>query len=188
MKRRLFTFASALSLLVCLATLIVWSSSFFAFAPFGQYWTTSWDGNSGGYVGHGWIALKGSIHLLRNDCIVQPAPTSNGVNYHHSGIDPVPEFQPDRTKLGFAYVSRVSGWRERGTNRRVTRTTQQLSFPAWLPAFLTAILPIRWLATPIRQRRLRKRGFCPSCGYDLRASTDRCPECGIAPSKLGRGG
>lgn len=44
MGRRLFAYASALSLLLCLATLIGWSSSFFAFAPFGQYWTTSWDG------------------------------------------------------------------------------------------------------------------------------------------------
>ena len=100
MRRCLFTYASAVSLLLCLASLIVWSSSFFAFAPFGQYWTTSWDGNGSGYLGRGWIAVDGSIHLLRNDRIMHPAPTSNGIHYHHSGIDPVPEVQPARTKLG----------------------------------------------------------------------------------------
>ncbi|HEY2587266.1 MAG TPA: hypothetical protein VGI81_16085 [Tepidisphaeraceae bacterium] len=46
--------------------------------------------------------------------------------------------------------------------------------------FWTALLPLLWLALDIK-RRVRaadKSGLCSCCGYDLRASKDRCPECG----------
>lgn len=66
----------------------------------------------------------------------------------------------------------------------------QLVFPAWMAAIATAMLPAFWIALMLRRRRgaqRMRRGLCSRCGYDLRASTDRCPECGtLAPKNPSR--
>jgi hypothetical protein len=53
-----------------------------------------------------------------------------------------------------------------------------LAIPHWLLIPITFWPILTWAARKNRQRRRRKTGCCLNCGYDLRDSKDRCPECG----------
>jgi hypothetical protein len=54
--------------------------------------------------------------------------------------------------------------------------------PYWLPMACSAVLPALWLVLRRRAGRRRTAGRCLACGYDLRATPERCPECGAVPS------
>jgi hypothetical protein len=58
---------------------------------------------------------------------------------------------------------------------------QGVILPYWFVAvlfgFLSPVLILKW-----RMHRRILAGCCSRCGYDLRATPDRCPECGTAPT------
>jgi hypothetical protein len=52
--------------------------------------------------------------------------------------------------------------------------------PYWSFLCAAAVLPAAWLVRRAQNARRARRGRCAVCGYDLRASPERCPECGRA--------
>jgi hypothetical protein len=65
---------------------------------------------------------------------------------------------------------------------RITRGTCVVFVPIWLAMLLVGAVPFA--------RRLRRRravGVCSRCGYDLRATPGRCPECGEAAPRASAG-
>jgi hypothetical protein len=59
------------------------------------------------------------------------------------------------------------------------RPTGEVVVPYVLLVFAALVLPFaRFVSRERRRNRRRRLGLCLRCGYDLRASAGRCPECG----------
>jgi hypothetical protein len=91
----------------------------------------------------------------------------------------------------------TSGWWwpiETGTDRRDepdrSYAERRVSVRYWFLAVVLGAWPLATLTGPIRRRvrgwRRRRRGCCARCGYDLRGTRERCPECGAAAAQDAR--
>ena len=69
---------------------------------------------------------------------------------------------------------------ENANRMRVT----EVVLPFWSLAIAAAALPLGLMSRKFmqhaRKRRRRSEGLCTSCGYDVRASPQCCPECGAS--------
>jgi hypothetical protein len=177
-KRRLVTLAAGASLLLCIATVALWVRSYHT------HDAICWAKSGGQYrcLDSAW----GSIIYLRDE----PCPYDLPITWASSGVpqgqtevstvlasDGREWIKPDYNEDGS--LRSAGPWFFAGPARR------RVQIPYAFVALCSVALPLGiagsyvWCAQ--RARSLRRTGHCPTCGYDLRATPDRCPECGAAP-------
>jgi hypothetical protein len=159
-KRRLFNLAAVLSLLLCIATLALWVRSYCRL-------------DTAYYIFDSppsllFLSLRGRVEVV---LFRAPGPDSSyplGFWHESDAERDFVLFAEHRAVFGFALVT--SG------------ESAVVSVPHWFLAPLFAILPALHLRSTLRSRRRNRAGHCPRCGYDLRATPERCPECGAVPA------
>jgi hypothetical protein len=164
-RRRLVASLTILSLLLCLATLALWVRSYSHFEelarrnPHSRLQAVAIRSNAGELIFFQ-RPVTGDTEGWIWQYFTYPSPATLDFSNDPGLI----------TFVGCGYVwSAVFRYRI-------------IFFPHWFLALLFAILPAFRLLSILRTRRLNRLGICPRCGYDLRATPDRCPECGHVPN------
>jgi hypothetical protein len=83
--------------------------------------------------------------------------------------------------VGFSY-HRWNMTAGRGPQAPVLGTFAEVRIALGWPLLISLALFSLCVMLLVRQRRRALDGRCRKCGYDLRATPDRCPECGLAPA------
>jgi len=187
LARHLFTLCSAAALLLCVAACAMWVRSYAAED------TLHWGWDEGKRYHH-FIEVgyaMGQFGVFAYRPLHAPADPAElkfeHLHYsHHSMMETgIPKPSEPWKAAGFLFWSGETS-ASRGT---------AIFWPCRFAVLATAMPPVGWCVARFKQRARRKRirrGLCPSCGYDLRATPDRCPECGtraaaaVAPAWLTR--
>lgn len=191
-KRRLFNLLAGVSLLLCMAMVGLWVRSYWpshrlVFRVRGPRPPNGWAV---------WAELKSHRGILSVSTIEQepahPPESSWTVDdfdgsdgywpHWRSGVDNDYDFSSSDNlceRLGFAHVSETVG-----LSIPLMFDEEHWTFPHWAAVCGAGLAPAIWAVARWRRRRTRRLGHCTACGYDLRATPDRCPECATIPQDI----
>jgi hypothetical protein len=81
-----------------------------------------------------------------------------------------------RVNRGKSFLGIAVDAQYEGTTKNILELN--IALPYWLLAACCAVSPGLWIISAHRSRSRLVYPACKLCGYDLRATPDRCPECG----------
>jgi len=174
LRRSLFNGITALSLLMCIVTAVCWILSFFV-AP-----NIEWDTPSGTrFWAFDCVLGEMRVHRIVNDSVSKFAPTHHSFSFNWMrprSLDQDAHFFGQFAHYDFRFLGFGAYSIEVPTSGHHFAI---FFWPCWGIVLIT--LPLPALRAVHRRRGLE--GHCQVCGYDLRATPDRCPECGTIPPK-----
>jgi hypothetical protein len=179
--RHIFTACAALSLLLCVAVGVLWVRSYWLSETIERFAGDQRQsiGSNRGTITFNWAQFRPLVGVPIANSVSPPFTRYRRSESYHPSVptlvqDPGRKF--DYRMMGFRVASSAGGRVTMGSviGTLIIPPHITLGAPHWFLLTLLAILPIMRLAP----RRRRRPGWCQNCGYDLRASPDRCPECG----------
>jgi hypothetical protein len=181
-KHRLVTLAAVASLLLCIATVALWVRSYAKYDVIARGYYPGID-EAYRLVGTELISYSGRavfshVDYGRDDPPPKEWMTESSASTSLAGLRIWDEFDLDRDQHWWTRAGFDSFFRPGDTHGPRMAI---VIIPHWFLALLFATPPALRLWAMIHSRWLSDQSLCPACGYDLRATPERCPECGAAP-------